>query len=300
MNHFISILYRFLKKHQFFRNRKYHENRFIYFHVLQSRILADNFLFLSARSHGLFLTCTLLLALNITAVAAPSTYVHNPMDNPKAAKDIIVNDDAVYGFSPSPTSERLHDYADYDWTDANAVSAMRKQREEYHESMKELYQTLEVMKASGCSTEEIARTLCNRRNEIRLESYKDDPVGLEKAKKSNLENYGNENGGTPDFFYEKYGSWDIVIEKSLSSNPGADACLGLYDTYYSTYIIPTDTTATPAEAAPQFYVVQPNDNLSIIAEKVYGDRNLWWKLYDTNKDIISDPNLIRPNQQLAI
>lgn len=253
-----------------------------------------------SKLYGLFLTCTFLLALNITAVAAPSTYVHNPMDNPKAAKDIIVNDDAVYGFSPSPTSERLHDYADYDWTDANAVSALRKQREEYHESMNELYQTLEVMKASGCSTEEIARTLCTRRNEIRLESYKDDPVGLEKAKKSNLENYGNENGGTPDFFYEKYGSWDIVIEKSLSSNPGADACLGLYDTYYSTYIIPADTTATPAEAAPQFYVVQPNDNLSIIAEKVYGDRNLWWKLYNTNKDIISDPNLIRPNQQLAI
>ena len=33
-------------------NRKYHENRFIYFHVLQSRILADNFIVLSARSHN--------------------------------------------------------------------------------------------------------------------------------------------------------------------------------------------------------------------------------------------------------
>ena len=28
-------------------------------------------------------------------------YEHNPMDNPKAARDIIENPDAVYGFSPN-------------------------------------------------------------------------------------------------------------------------------------------------------------------------------------------------------
>ena len=37
--------------HQKNRNRKYQENRFIYFLVLRSRILADNFLVLLARSH---------------------------------------------------------------------------------------------------------------------------------------------------------------------------------------------------------------------------------------------------------
>ena len=69
-----------------------------------------------------------------------------------------------------------------------------------------------------------------------MEAYKDDPVGLEKLKQSNLESFGNENGGTPDYFYAKYGSWETVIEKAFSTNAGADACLGLYDLYYDTYI----------------------------------------------------------------
>ena len=36
--------------------------------------------------------------------------------------------------------------------------------------------------------------------------------------------------------YEKYGSWSTVLSKALSTNIGMDACLGLYDTYYSLYI----------------------------------------------------------------
>lgn len=53
------------------------------------------------------------------------------------------------------------------------------------------------MRAEGRSTEEIARAVSTRRNEIRMEAYRDDPVGLEKLKASNLAKYGNENGGTP-------------------------------------------------------------------------------------------------------
>ena len=73
-----------------------------------------------------------------------------------------------------------------------------------------------------------------RRNEIRLESYKDEEK-LELVKKSNLETYGNEFGPTADSLYEKYGSWQTVIEKACSTNSGMDACLGLYDEYYYTY-----------------------------------------------------------------
>jgi len=47
-----------------------------------------------------------------------------------------------------------------------------------------------------------------------------------------LETYGNEEGPTADSLYAKYGSWQTVIEKALSSNAGMDACLGLYDEYY--------------------------------------------------------------------
>lgn len=162
-------------------------------------------------------------------------YQHDPMVNPKAAADILEDPSTVYGYRPNPESSRLGVYADYDWTDPIIVAEMRQEREEYHKSMGELYSIISAMKAEGRPIEEIARTVSAKRNELRLKACKTQEE-LEKLKQSNLNTYGNENGGTPEYFFEKYGSWEKVIEKSLSTNAGADACLGLYDLYYDTYI----------------------------------------------------------------
>ena len=181
---------------------------------------------------------TLIMALSFySTVFAAFKYEHDPMENPKAAQDIVVDPNAVYGYAPNPNSTRLKEYASYDWSDQKAVEEMKKQREEYHDSMKELYGMIKAMKSEGKGIEEIARAVSTRRNEIRLEAYKGDPEGLAKVKKSNLDKFGNENGGTPDYFYDKYGDWETVLEKALSANAGADACLGLYDKYYDTYSI---------------------------------------------------------------
>ena len=161
-------------------------------------------------------------------------YVHNPADNPKVLKDATVNPDAVYGFSPNPDSARLREYVDaLDWTDPVAVAKAKKEREEYHAKNAELYDMIETMLAQGKDIEAIARAVSRRRNELRLESYGKDPVGLAKVKKSNLDTYGNEEGPTIEFLYDKYGgSWQTILEKALSSNAGMDACLGLYDDMY--------------------------------------------------------------------
>ena len=165
-------------------------------------------------------------------------YIHDPRDNPSAMKDIIVNPDAVYGFSPNPDSTRLGEYADeIDWTDPKQVAEAREQRKEYLDSMSGLYRMIEDMLGQAKSVEEIARAISKRRNELRLEAYKDDPKGLETVKKSNLETYGYEEGPDADELYEKYGSWQTVLEKALSTNAGMDACLGFYDDNYDTYDI---------------------------------------------------------------
>ncbi len=160
-------------------------------------------------------------------------YIHNPAENKKVLADAIVNPDAVYGFSPNPESKRLKEYVNaLDWTDPVAVADAKKSREEYHKKNEELYRLIESLLAQGKDVETIARAVSKRRNEIRLESYKNDPEGLALLKRSNLETYGNEEGPTADSLYAKYGSWQTVIEKALSSNAGMDACLGLYDEYY--------------------------------------------------------------------
>ena len=165
-------------------------------------------------------------------------YVHNPAENPKVLKDAIVNPDAVYGFSPNPASTRLKDYVNaLDWTDPVAVADAKKAREEYHASYAELYRLIEDLLGEGKDIEAIARAVSKRRNEIRLENDANDPKKLALVKKSNLETYGNEEGPTADSLYAKYGSWQTVLEKALSSNAGMDACLGLYDEYYDIHAL---------------------------------------------------------------
>ena len=166
---------------------------------------------------------------------SPFTYIHDPRDNPSAMADIVIDEEAIYGFSPSPDGS-LREYVDYDWTDPASVEAARQQRISYHESFSQIYDLIEQMRAADATTEEIARAVSARRNELRIAAYADDPDGLAVMKARNLETYGDENGGSPEYFFDKYGSWEKVIEKSLSVNSGMDACLGLYDEYYDLYV----------------------------------------------------------------
>ena len=202
------------------------------------------------RTIAFFVFVIALFAFTASAFAA-GYYVHDPMENPKAAADIIVDPDAVYGYAPNPDSVRLGAFAKYDWSDAAFVAQMKQEREAYHESIHELYQMKADMEAQGESVEEIARAISNRRNEMRIEAYEDNPDGLATLKESNLEKYGNENGGTPEYYYEKTGSWEAVIEKAFLTNAGADAILGLYDTYYDTYYIADDTEPTESETVAE-------------------------------------------------
>ena len=241
----------------------------------------------------------LLLPLSVFA----GIYAHDPMENPKAAQDIIVNPDAVYGYSPNPDSKRLGEYANaIDWTDESQVEKARDSRLEYHQQEAQLITILWKMKTEGKNTEEIARAVSGRRNELRLEAYEGDPEGLATVKKSNLETYGNENGPTAEFLFEKYGSWQTVLEKAFSTNPGMDACLGMYDDYYDTYSLDALLAAAQEQpaAAEYYYTVVPGDSLWKIALRQYGSGEVWRRIYEENRTVIADPALIYAGQQLRL
>lgn len=164
------------------------------------------------------------------------SYKHDPTIYEKAMEDVVVAPDAIYGFAPNPESARLGEYAKYDWTDAKVVADGRADRIAYHKSIESMYDMLDELIAQEKDIETIARTISAERNRIRMDAYKDDPEGLEVAKKSNLEKYGNENGPTVESLYEKYGSWEVVLEKAFSPNIGMDICLGLFDEYFDSYV----------------------------------------------------------------
>ncbi|NLF11707.1 MAG: LysM peptidoglycan-binding domain-containing protein [Anaerolineaceae bacterium] len=56
-------------------------------------------------------------------------------------------------------------------------------------------------------------------------------------------------------------------------------------------------TATKAET---IYVVKSGDTLSGIAKSVYGNAGRWREIFEANKDVIENPNLIRPGWKLRI
>jgi nucleoid-associated protein YgaU len=63
---------------------------------------------------------------------------------------------------------------------------------------------------------------------------------------------------------------------------------------------PASPASAPA-AAPGSYTVQSGDTLSTIAAKVYGERKLWKRIYEANKDAIgSDPGALKVGQSLRI
>ncbi len=50
----------------------------------------------------------------------------------------------------------------------------------------------------------------------------------------------------------------------------------------------------------QIYVVQPGDTLSKISQKFYGAPSHYMKIFEANRDKLSDPNKIQPGQKLTI
>jgi nucleoid-associated protein YgaU len=67
------------------------------------------------------------------------------------------------------------------------------------------------------------------------------------------------------------------------------------------------SSTAPAEPQPtstigsgETYVVVKGDSLSKIAKRQYGDANKWRAIYEANKGLINDPDLIYPGQELKL
>jgi nucleoid-associated protein YgaU len=52
--------------------------------------------------------------------------------------------------------------------------------------------------------------------------------------------------------------------------------------------------------ATQYHEVKKGDTLWKIAEQYYGDGNLYKDIFEANKDILKDPNVIKVGQNLKI
>ena len=55
-----------------------------------------------------------------------------------------------------------------------------------------------------------------------------------------------------------------------------------------------------AKAAMQTYTVQAGDTLSGISKRLLGNANSYMEIFNANRDVLTDPNMITPGQVLKI
>ncbi len=61
-------------------------------------------------------------------------------------------------------------------------------------------------------------------------------------------------------------------------------------------------TVQVSEPEPEFkyYTIEKGDSLSKIAKDHYGDYKKWTELFEANKEVIKDPDLIYPGQMIRL
>ena len=63
---------------------------------------------------------------------------------------------------------------------------------------------------------------------------------------------------------------------------------------------PAATAAAAAPAAAKIHVVEKGDTLGAIAKKYYGKAGAYMKIFEANRDVLDDPDKIKPGQKLRI
>jgi nucleoid-associated protein YgaU len=94
---------------------------------------------------------------------------------------------------------------------------------------------------------------------------------------------------------ELMGFFDKKDDKPLESKPDFSNVRSGGSSTAPSAVQPTATSGSQTT-----YVVAKGDSLSKIAAREYGDANKWRTIYEANKDLISDPDLIHPGQTLKI
>ncbi|MDQ7015585.1 MAG: LysM peptidoglycan-binding domain-containing protein [Gammaproteobacteria bacterium] len=91
---------------------------------------------------------------------------------------------------------------------------------------------------------------------------------------------------------------DVVSDKGDDAEPEVDLDLKTTNRLSApTFTLPILVEETTSQST---ITVKPGESLSGIAARLYGDAQAYQRLFDANRDIISDPNKIQPGQKLRL
>lgn len=136
-----------------------------------------------------------------------------------------------------------------------------------------------------------------------LRNATDNAVDMARSKAVSIENFvRNNNLPVDDFSVDVndgvavvYGTTGSVADKQkvLMAVGRLDGINGVDDRI-------SVVSAEPVAPQETTYVVKSGDSLSKIAKSFYGDPMKYMTIFEANRDILSDPNMIHPGQELKI
>ena len=80
-------------------------------------------------------------------------------------------------------------------------------------------------------------------------------------------------------------------EKAILLAGNVKGVAAVNDDYFTIKAVEEETT---------YYVVQPGDNLSKIAKQTIGDANKYNAIFEANREVIKDPNKIKPGMMIKV
>jgi hypothetical protein len=144
----------------------------------------------------------------------------------KVPEGISPDSRGVYGYLPVKGSR--YDSKLYDFGDPAFVQRNRLIRIDYLKGTAELEEAIQAMHAAGYGSERIAYRVVLQRNSQKLNARASmSPTEVEVLDAGNVKRYGDAVGPTPRQLFDKYRSWDRVIEKSMEKDPEINMLLGL-------------------------------------------------------------------------
>ena len=87
---------------------------------------------------------------------------------------------------------------------------------------------------------------------------------------------------------------------NVISGSGDSGSSGSGSADFSNVVSGSSSSAASPAGGDRFYVVEKGDSLSKISKMFYGDANHWKRIFDANRDVIRNADLIQPGWKLRI
>ena len=111
-------------------------------------------------------------------------------------------------------------------------------------------------------------------------------------------------GGSVDNLQVAFNDGTVTLRGTVDSQATREKAVLLAGNVQSVENVDDQLTVSAPEAAaapaPVFYTIQSGDSLWKIASRHYGDGNKWNALFEANREVIKDPDLIYPGQQIRV